>query len=162
MGELMSRMQIAIVTGNRLLRESLERFLSRKLAAEIYSADHLVSSKNGSSAHSVSRILLVDAQTTDPSTLESVRNALCGHAGRQVILFGMPRDRRLFVETLLWGVTGYVLDDAGAWGVLEAVRMVSTGQLVCPPELCRLLFPQTVEGPTLHEHPAPQMTANAR
>ncbi len=158
----MSRTQIAIVTENRLLRESLARFLARKLPAEIYPADHLLSSKMGHVAHPLSRILLVDAQTTDPSTLEFVRKALRAHAGRQVILFGMSRDRRLFVETLLWGVTGYVLNDAGAWGVLEAIRMVSQGQLVCPPELCRLLFPQIVEPSPLHESSVPRLIVNAR
>jgi len=158
----MSRIQIGIVTRNRVLQESLARFLVRKLPAEIYPADHLVSTKTASVIRPPSRILLIDAQTADSSTLGFVLEVLRGGHGCQVILFGLFPDRKWFVEALLWGVTGFVLYDAGAWSMLETVRMVSQGQLVCPAELCRLLFQPAGASPDLCENAAPLLVATAR
>jgi DNA-binding NarL/FixJ family response regulator len=45
-----------------------------------------------------------------------------------------------FLDAVRSGVAGYLLPDASASDVVAAVRAVSRGEAVCPPQLCSALF----------------------
>ena len=45
-----------------------------------------------------------------------------------------------FLDAVRSGVAGYLLPDASASDVVAAVRAVSRGEAVCPPQLCSTLF----------------------
>ncbi len=52
----------------------------------------------------------------------------------------MDSDPEKFLIAVERGVTGYVLKDASASEVANAIRAVAQGQATCPPTLCRVLF----------------------
>ena len=52
----------------------------------------------------------------------------------------MDCDEEQFLAAVRAGVTGYLLKDASASDVLNAVRSVFRGEAVCPPQLCSTLF----------------------
>jgi two-component system NarL family response regulator len=52
----------------------------------------------------------------------------------------MDSDEEQFLAAVRSGVTGYLLQDASASDVVSAVRAVSRGEVVCPPQLCSTLF----------------------
>jgi DNA-binding NarL/FixJ family response regulator len=52
----------------------------------------------------------------------------------------MEPDAEQFLDAVRSGVAGYLLPDASASDVVAAVRAVSRGEAVCPPQLCSALF----------------------
>jgi DNA-binding NarL/FixJ family response regulator len=58
----------------------------------------------------------------------------------KVLMIGMERDRDLFLRSIQEGAAGYVLKDASALEVANAVRAVFNEEAVCPPDLCLNLF----------------------
>lgn len=134
-----TKIRVAIITERKFLRELLERFLNRKLCACVCRANQLVSSGWSNGSVSLNPILLVDVATARLSTLAFVREALRPPARCRAILFAMPLDKTLLFETLRWGVTGYVIEEAGASEILEAVRLAAQGEFVCPPALFQLV-----------------------
>ena len=60
----------------------------------------------------------------------------------KVLMFGMDSDPEKFLITVRRGVSGYVLKDASAIEVADAIRRVAAGEAVCPASLCRTLFDQ--------------------
>jgi two-component system NarL family response regulator len=63
-----------------------------------------------------------------------------GQLGLKTVLIGMDTDEGQFMAAVRSGVTGYLLKDASASDVIAAVRAVSRGEAVCPPQLCSTLF----------------------
>jgi DNA-binding NarL/FixJ family response regulator len=62
------------------------------------------------------------------------------HAIFKAVVIAMESDEEQFLAAVRSGVTGYLLQDASASDVLAAVRAVSRGEAVCPPQLCSKLF----------------------
>jgi DNA-binding NarL/FixJ family response regulator len=59
----------------------------------------------------------------------------------KILLFGMDCDPEKFLIAIQRGVMGYVLKDAAAIEVVDAIRrVVVRGEAVCPSTLCRALF----------------------
>jgi len=58
----------------------------------------------------------------------------------KILMFGMDCDPEKFLIAVQRGVTGYVLKDASATEVGDAIRRVASGEAVCSPKLCRTLF----------------------
>ena len=63
-----------------------------------------------------------------------------GETACKTILIGMEPDEELFLAAVRSGVAGFLLKDASASDVVAAVRAVSRGEGVCPPQLCSTLF----------------------
>lgn len=57
----------------------------------------------------------------------------------KVLMFGMECDEEEFLIAVEQGVCGYILKNASASEV-AAIRAVASGDAVCPPKLCRVLF----------------------
>jgi DNA-binding NarL/FixJ family response regulator len=157
----MSRIQIGIISKSRLLRESLGHFLERKLGAQGCPPDGLFSGSplNGDAAR---RVLLVDVRGADLPTLDFVRKTLRADANGKVIFLGMPADKCLLIETLRWGVSGYVMGEAGTSEVVKAIRLVNHGHGPCPPELFEFLLQHVAEACIESANSGGLMVANAR
>jgi DNA-binding NarL/FixJ family response regulator len=57
-----------------------------------------------------------------------------------VVMVGMEPKEGLFLSAVMAGISGYLLNEASAPEVIAAIRAVSQGAAVCPPQLCRALF----------------------
>jgi len=58
----------------------------------------------------------------------------------RIVIMGMRADGSDFLECVRAGVKGYLLVDASAAEVIEAIRVVREGGAACPPQLCLMLF----------------------
>jgi len=56
------------------------------------------------------------------------------------VLFGIGRRPDIFIQAVRRGIAGYVLKNASATDLLEAVRTVAQGEATCPPKFCKVLF----------------------
>lgn len=77
--------------------------------------------------------------------------------GFKVVLIGMDADEDHFMASVRAGVRGYLLKDASASDVVNAVRAVFRGEAVCPAQLCHTLFRFVAQ--TGREIPAQSATA---
>ena len=130
---------VFLLAENRLLREALSRILTKKsdldvVGATTYSPDIL----NTISVLSP-EVVLFDPQDVASSLtfLRTLREML---PGVKVIMIGMELNRELFIMAVREGISGYMLMDATAAEIVAAVRSVTSGGAVCPPELCHSLF----------------------
>jgi len=131
--------RVFLLVENRLLREALVRLFRKR-------SDLLVVGESGETALTLCDVLdskcdvLVIASFKADWLPESFTLDTVGQLGFKVVMIGMDCDEEQFLATVRAGVTGYLLKDASASDVVAAVRAVSRGEAVCPPQLCLTLF----------------------
>lgn len=131
--------RVYLLVENRLLREALVRLFRKR-------SDLLVVGESGESALTLCDILdskcevLVIASSIESSFPASFTLDFVGQLDFKVLMIGMDLDEEQFMATVRAGISGYLLKDASASDVVAAVRSVSRGEAVCPPELCQALF----------------------
>lgn len=134
-----SSIRIFLLIENRLLRESLVRLFRQH-------PDLTVAGQSGQADLNIRQVLdsncdlLVVARFQTNSLPPSITLDCIGQLGLKVVLIGMDCDEEQFLATVRAGVTGYLLKDASASDLLNAVRSVIRGEAVCPPQLCSALF----------------------
>lgn len=131
--------RVYLLIENRLLREALVRLFRKR-------PDLLVVGESGESALTLCDILdskcdvLVIGSFSESSFPASFTLDCVGQLDFNVLMVGMDLDEEQFITTVRAGVMGYLLKDASASDVVAAVRSVSRGEAVCPPQLCQALF----------------------
>jgi len=131
--------RVFLLAENRLLREALVRLFRKR-------SDFLVVGQSGETALTLCDILdskcdvLVIASFNEYWLPASFTLDRVGQLGFKVVMIGMDSDEEQFLSSVRAGVTGYLLKDASASDVLNAVRAVFRGEAVCPPQLCCALF----------------------
>jgi two-component system response regulator DevR len=131
---------VFLLAENRLLLEVFARLLSRKEDIVVV----------GATAISPEVLLRVVAANADVVLCDSLATALSSEdllvelkhnlPNAKILLFGMDGDPEKFLIAVQRGVMGYVLKDASAVEVGDAIRRVAGGEAVCPAVLCRILF----------------------
>lgn len=134
-----SSILVFLMMENRLLREALIRLFRKR-------SDLVVVGHDGP-AEAIARqvldipfdVLVIDSFQTMWPVAKTARET----ARRPVfkaILIGMEPDEEQFIAAVRSGVMGYLLRDASASDLVDAVRAVYRGEAVCPPQLCSTLF----------------------
>ena len=130
--------KVAIVCGNRLLKESIARILSKKSDLEVAATLTLCSA-------SWDEIVGTDVLVLDSLEFLSRSPASTSRTGAlrsspKCILIAMEDDHSRFLAAIRSGARGYVLQDASAVDVVSAIRAVAEGHAVCPPRYAGVLF----------------------
>jgi DNA-binding NarL/FixJ family response regulator len=134
-----SAVRVFLLIENRLLREALVRLFRKR-------SDLLIVGQSGQADITTRGVLdskcdvlvIASFHTSWPPVnfaLERVEKRVF-----KIVLIGMEADEEQFMTAVRSGVTGYLLKDASASDVVAAVRAVSHGEAVCPPQLCFELF----------------------
>jgi two-component system, NarL family, nitrate/nitrite response regulator NarL len=85
-------------------------------------------------------VVLFDSLTTALSTDDLILSLRRSLPNLKVVLFSMDCDEEKFLLAVHRGIVGFVLKDASARELSDAIRAVARGEAVCPPLLCRALF----------------------
>jgi DNA-binding NarL/FixJ family response regulator len=134
------RIDVFLLTENRLLREALMRIFGEKSDLSLVGAAPFSPQLVKDVATTRARVLLSDSglnSFTDLQIIPELRRVL---PDLRVLLIGMESDTSTFLRAVRAGVLGYVLKDASSIDVAAAVRSVAKNEAVCPPSLCRVLF----------------------
>jgi DNA-binding NarL/FixJ family response regulator len=129
---------VYLVAEHRLLREPLVRLLQKREICVVGASRYLELTAE-QIATSQCEILLLDSPTTYHA-LSLVDGLLEETPHIKVVAFGMDEDPASFLRLVSSGISGYVLKDASAREMVEAIRGVAQGEAICPPKLCKLLF----------------------
>jgi len=132
--------RVFLLAANRLLRDVFVRLLARKTGLQVVgvagTSERVVLAAISANPDVILCDSLPDA-ISDNGTIRELRRNL---PNVNVLLFGMDCEEEKFLIAVQHGVTGYILKDASASEVATAIRAVASGDSVCPPKLCRVLF----------------------
>jgi two-component system NarL family response regulator len=134
-----SSIRVFLLVENRLLREALVRLFRKRADLFVVGQTSLADEALRLLYGSASDVLVGDSFLTS-GALE----ALSANAGMpaccKILLVGMESNEEQFLATVRSGIAGYLLQEASASDVVNAVRAVFRGEAVCPPQLCSTLF----------------------
>lgn len=129
---------VFLVCSNRLLRETVARILSKRADFHVI-AGHALELDPVAETVCKSDVVVLDS-------LQLLReNSIFNPDRREnrlinCVLVAMEDDQKRFLEAIRRGVLGYVLQDASAAEVVNAVRAVGKGEAVCPARYALVLF----------------------
>src|SRR5256885_4766919 len=150
---------VYVVAENRLLRETLVRLFRKRADISVVGNTCCSDSASEDIASAHSDVLLLDCF---PSSQKSDRLIASLHESvpeLNIVLFGMDEDPESFRRAVRLGIDGYVLKNASAQELLDAIRSVAQDEAVCPAKFCKLLFKTiasqaAANGARVHAHPA--------
>jgi len=137
---MLEKIDVFLVTENRLLREALMRIFGDLSELCLVGATALSPDIVQQVVNSGADVLLSDSSANVLTDLQIIPEARKAKPGLRVVLIGMEADGTTFLRAVRAGVLGYVLKDASSADVAVAVRAVARNEAFCPPALCRALF----------------------
>jgi len=131
---------VYLVAENRLLRETLIRLFRKRAdicvvgntCCSAAALEHIASVQTG--------VLLLDCFNTNHRSDDWLTELQEFIPGIKILLFGMDEDPNVFVRAVRRGIAGYVLKNASAAELLDALRTVAQGDAACPNQFCKVLF----------------------
>ena len=147
MTTIVGKISVFLLAENRLLREALAKILNKKTDIIVVGSAPLSSGVVLKITAASPQVLLFDPPHNtrgECSIIPPLRKAL---PTLKVVMIGMDPDKELFLRAVRDGIAGYVLKDATAPEVADAVRSVAENQAVCPAGLCQALFEYVARQP---------------
>jgi DNA-binding NarL/FixJ family response regulator len=130
---------VYIVAENRLLRESLARLFRKRSDLSVVGEGSYPDSTTERISSVQTHLILLDCvgPAHKPELICDLRESM---PQIRVVLFGMDDDADIFLQAVRLGVNGYLLKDASAAELVDAVRTVAQGEAACPTKFCKVLF----------------------
>jgi DNA-binding NarL/FixJ family response regulator len=134
------KLSVFVLSSTRLLRESIEHMVRKKSDLDLRGSGSLRADSKDEVTASGAEVLVTDSlqfvlardgwRTTFPALRERIK----------VVLVAMDDDRQHFLSAVKQGILGYVLQEAAAIEILDAIRAAGRGEAICPPRFVRALF----------------------
>jgi DNA-binding NarL/FixJ family response regulator len=134
------KIRVFVAAENRLLREALARVLTKGAGIEVIATDSAAPFRTDALLEARPDILLLNSRGSLDEDLSAIRDARTAASAVRILLIGMAKDEREFLQCVRAGISGYLLRDASSGEVLQGVRDVAAGEAVCPGALCSVLF----------------------
>lgn len=134
------RTRVFISAANRLLQEELARMVSKKAEMDVVGTQPLGPFRAEALLEEGADLFLLASRGNLTEDIGLIRNVRTTAPSVEILLVGVSGDELEFLQYVRAGIKGYVLSDASAEEVLEALRAVQSGKAVCPAGLCALLF----------------------
>lgn len=132
--------RVYVIAENRLLRETLVRLFRKRNEISIVGDTCCSVSPVTDIKSAKSDLVLLDCFNTKQVSDDWLTDLQASMPEVKIVLFGMDEDADVFLRAVRRGIAGYVLKNAAAADLLEAVRAVAQGEVACPPKLCKVLF----------------------
>jgi DNA-binding NarL/FixJ family response regulator len=137
---------IYVVAENRLLRETLVRLFRKRADICVVGNTCCSDSATEDIASAQSDVLLLDCFPSNHKADNLVASVRDSAPELKIVLFGMDEDPEIFLRAVRLGIDGYVLKNASAQELLDAIRSVAQGEAVCPSQFCKVLFKTVATG----------------
>lgn len=132
--------EVLLLAENRLVREALTRSLNKKGDMRVTASAEFLPEQLSRMGAARPDVLLLEADALADFGGQSIEQFRRVFPGVKVVMLGMDADREVFLRAVREGAVGYLLKDASAAEIAEAVRAVVQDEAVCPPKLCNFLF----------------------
>ena len=131
---------VFLVAGNRLLRESLAKLLTRRGDFVVCGVSPCLLETASSVAESNADVLILDSFTARLSDCALLSEIVVRLSNIKVVLIDMDDDPESFLECVRAGAVGYILKDASAAEVLSGIQAVIQGKLSAHPSFVSIYF----------------------
>jgi DNA-binding NarL/FixJ family response regulator len=148
--QLSSPTKVYVVAENRLLRETLVHLFRKRSDISVVGDTCCSESVISDIAAAKAELLLLDCFDKKLSSEDWLADLRESMPEIKIVLFGMDEDPNGFLRAVRLGIAGYVLKNASASDLLDAVRTVAQGDAACPAKLCKVLF-KTIAATTTQE-----------
>jgi DNA-binding NarL/FixJ family response regulator len=135
-----AKIRVFVAAENRLLREALARVLTKGAGIEVIATDSAAPFHTDALLDAQPDILLLNSRGSLEEDLSAIQEVRTAAPAVRILLIGMAKDEREFLQCVRAGISGYLLRDASASEVLQGVRSVAAREAVCPGVLCAALF----------------------
>ena len=142
----LSQVRVYVIAENRLLRETLVRLFRKRSEINMVGDACCSESAVEDIISTKSELLLLDCFNTNAASDDWLTDLRESIPEIKIVLFGMDEDPSLFLRAVRLGIAGYVLKNASATDLLEAVRTVAQGEAACPTKFCKVLFKTVASG----------------
>jgi DNA-binding NarL/FixJ family response regulator len=140
-----SNIRVSVYLQNRLLRDSIARILSKRADFDVIAAQPCQTTATSAVLQDDADVVLLDSLELLMESAKPLNGGIARASGPRKILLAMEDDPSQFLRAVRSGVSGYVLQDASAADVVNAIRSVSEGQAICPPRYTQVLFEYIAE-----------------
>lgn len=130
--------RIFLQVQNRLLREALIRLFRKRSDISVVGQCEKSEIITREILETNCDVLVIGFDATVLSA--SFQLDVMGRAGLRILLLGMDPSEEQFLAAVRSGVTGCLLKEASASEVVGAIRALSRGEAVCPPQFYLTLF----------------------
>jgi DNA-binding NarL/FixJ family response regulator len=134
------RTRVFVAAENRLLRDALSRMMAKRSDIEVVEASSAAPFNAAMLAVESVDILLMTSRGDLSEDLALIRKLRATAPLVRILLLGVTGDDGQFLQYVRAGIKGYLLRDATAEDVLNAVKELQTGHAVCPGALCAQMF----------------------
>ncbi len=131
---------VFLLCENRLLREALIRILGKRANVHVVGACGYSLEAFKQVVVCQPQVVLLDSFRVGLAQPDLLRHIREGLANTSTIMVGMEPKEENFLLAVREGAAGYVLREASAAEVLNAIRAVAAGEAVCPPCFSAMLF----------------------
>jgi DNA-binding NarL/FixJ family response regulator len=135
-----TRLRVLVLCDNRLARESIARVLEKKSDIQVAAAIPVTAISKEKIVESSADVVVLDSLHLLLDDQIPLSKRTSGERPTKCILIAMADEPRHFLRAIHCGAVGYVLQDASAADVVNAIRAVGRGEAVCPPQYTRVLF----------------------
>ena len=142
------RCEVYLLAENRLLREALTRLLGKRREVSIVGASSYSATVQREIIAARPQILLMDSSGLESSCRRLIPALRSAIRALRIVMVDMEANQETFLGAIRAGIVGYVLKNASAVEVAEAIRSVAAGEAVCPPSLSMALFRCVMEQTT--------------
>src|SRR4029077_20063579 len=132
----LSPVRVYVIAENRLLRETLVRLFRKRSEVSIVGDTCCSDSAITDIASAKSDLLLLDCFNGSSASDDWLADLQESIPEIKIVLFGMDEDPNLFLRAVRRGIAGYVLKNASATDLLDAVRTVAQGEATSPASVC--------------------------
>jgi two-component system, NarL family, nitrate/nitrite response regulator NarL len=134
------KIRVFVAAENRLLRETLARVLSKGGGIEVIATNSAAPFHTDALLEARPDILLLNSRGSLEEDLSAIQQVRTAAPAVRILLIGMTKDERAFLQCVRAGISGYLLRDASSEEVLQGVQAVYAGEAVCSGALCAVLF----------------------
>src|SRR6266404_783083 len=134
------KIRVFVAAENRLLREALSRVLTKGAGIDVIATHSAAPFHTDALLEGRPDILLLNSRGGLEEDLSAIQEVRAAAPAVRILLIGMAKDEREFLQCVRAGISGYLLRDASAGEVLQGVQAVYAGEAVCPGALCAALF----------------------
>ncbi len=144
--------RVFLVDDHPMTREGLAAIINRQPDLEVSGDASNAAEAMSALPHAKPDLIVTDLTMPDGSGLELIKKVHAILPATPVLVLSM-HDELLYAERALHaGARGYLMKDAGAEKVLEAIRLVLAGQVYVSPQMNRRLL-DSVAGPAADASP---------
>jgi DNA-binding NarL/FixJ family response regulator len=129
-----------VLCENRLARESIARILEKKSDIQVCAAMPVTAMSKEEIAESSADVIVLDSLNLLLEDHLPVLKRSSDERPAKCILIAMADEPKHFLKAIRYGAAGYVLQDASAADVVNAIRAVGRGEAICPQQYTRVLF----------------------